>query len=380
MAVKSDVRYVNSKKDKNKKIKKVTYKCEGSYIDIDGNAHRYHKRGFTSSEEAKEWERVFLLKVRNSLSDDITFSDLFNIYMDTKKGKIKDRSYNDINYLICSTILPFWKTTVLSKITLKKIEEWQDILLNTKCKDGKQYSNNYLESIQTKFKAILKYASTMSYIEDTRVCDFKFVKRNNVIKQEMLFWHPDEYMKFISCVDKLPYHALYNTLYWCGLRLGEALALNWNDIDLQARTIDIHKTYSKHTKQITSPKTNNSYRVVIIPKQCLSVLMQLKEEHKKLIGFNEDKFVFNFNKPLDENVIRSYKNNICKKANVQQIRIHDFRHSHVSLLISLGFSTFDIAKRLGHTVEMVNNTYGHWFKEAQIAMVNKLDSYSEKLV
>lgn len=79
MAVKSDVRYVNSKRDKTKKVKKTTYKCEGSYVDIDGVPHRYHKHGFSGAEEAKEWERTFLLKATNEISGDITFGELYHI-------------------------------------------------------------------------------------------------------------------------------------------------------------------------------------------------------------------------------------------------------------------------------------------------------------
>lgn len=380
MAVKSDIRYVNSKKDKSKKIKKVTYKCEGSYIDIDGNPHRYHKRGFSSSEEAKEWERVFLIEAKNNVSNNITFYDLFSIYIESKKGSIKERSLDDLNYLINGSVMEYWKAVPLAKITLKKIEVWQKLLLNIEYKDNKQYSNSYLAAVQTKFKAVLKYGVLMGYISDSRICSFKLIKRKDTIKTEMLFWHPDEYIKFIENVDKLPYRALYSTLYWCGLRIGEALALTWEDINFDAKTIDIHKTYSKHTKQITSPKTSNSYRIVIIPKNCIEILRELKEYHKNLIGYSEDKFVFNFDKPLDDNIIREYKNKVCALSGVKQIRIHDFRHSHVSLLISLGFSAFDIAKRMGHSVEMVNNTYSHWFKEAQIAMVNKLDKFADNLV
>ena len=106
MSVKSDVRYVNSKRDKTKKVKKTTYKCEGSYVDIDGVPHRYHKRGFSSAEEAKEWERTFLLKATNEVSNNLTYGDLFQIYKDAKKIKLKDRSYYDMTHTVESHILP----------------------------------------------------------------------------------------------------------------------------------------------------------------------------------------------------------------------------------------------------------------------------------
>ena len=74
------------------------------------------------------------------------------------------------------------------------------------------------------------------------------------------------------------------------------------------------------------------------------------------------------------NNIKNIKDRCAEKADVPIIRIHDLRHSHVSLLINLGFDSFDIAKRLGHTVDMVNNIYGHWFNDAQRKMVDKLNN------
>ena len=195
----------------------------------------------------------------------------------------------------------------------------------------------------------------------------------------MDFFTPEEFIKFIHVVDELPYFALFNVLYWCGTRLGETLALTWKDIDLKNKSIRINKSYSKHTRQTTAPKTNNSYRNILVPEMCLKALEQLKNIHKMTIGYDDNKLVFNFDKHLDENAIRTRKNKWCEQAQVKQIRIHDFRHSHVSLLINMGFNPFEIAKRLGHTVEMVNETYGHLFQEAQQNMINKLDELSIKL-
>lgn len=377
MAVKKDERMVKSKKNKDKLVKKITYKCEGSYVDANGNNKRYHKRGFATKSEAQQWEEIFLAKARNEIDTRITYGILYEIYKETKKGKIKDRSYNDMEYLFSLHILPHWSELQINKITLKKIEDWQTKLLNTTHKvrnQEKHFSNKYLESIQMQFKAVLRYGYQMGYTNDQRIIFFDYAKRNDEQKKEMQFWEPDEYNRFISVCDELPYKTLYSTLYWCGIRLGEALALNWNDVDFKKKTISISKSYSKHTHQITSPKTKNSYRSVIVPDKCLSLLEALKNEQKCIIGYNDKNFVFYFNKPLDENAIRERKNKWCKVAGIKQIKIHELRHSHVSLLIHLGFSPFDIAKRLGHTVEMVNNVYGHWFNEAQQSMVDKLNN------
>jgi len=383
MAVKSDVRYVNSKRDKTKKVKKTTYKCEGSYVDMDGVPHRYHKRGFSSAEEAKEWERTFLLKATNEINNNITFKELYFIYKDVKLSKIKSTSMYKVDQMVNLHMLPYWGELKLNKITADKIENWQTELLNISySKNGKniKYANSHLEIIQTRFKTIIKFGITKGFINDMRLSMFDIAKRKDEIKKEMLFWQPYEFMEFIKEIDQLRFYTFFNTLYWCGLRSGEALALTWKDIDLDKRIIKIRKSYSKHGKIISTPKTDNSIRDVIIPEMCFKALLQHHEAHKKIIGYCDSRYVFDFDKPLDDNSIRYVKNRACQKAGIKQIRIHDFRHSHVSLLINQGFSPFDIAKRLGHTVEMVNNVYGHWFTDAQQSMVDRLDEIYKNLV
>lgn len=76
--------------------------------------------------------------------------------------------------------------------------------------------------------------------------------------------------------------------------------------------------------------------------------------------------------------IDRYKKNACIKAGVKIIRMHEFRHSHVSLLVDMGFTPVEIADRLGHTVEMVNNVYSHLFVGSQKRMADKLEAASIK--
>lgn len=380
MTVKADVRYVNSKRDKTKKVKKTTYKCEGSYVDIDGVPHRYHKRGFSTSEEAKEWERSFLLETKSIIPTSLTFNDLYIKYMQSKKDIIKERTYDDLQNTFKAYIIPFWGNIKLNEIRVDHIEKFQQHILEMKTLKGKPYSNAMIITIQTRLKSCFNYAFQNGYISNQKIISFKRVRRSDESIKEMRFWHPEEYNKFITIVDDKVYIALFNVLYWCGLRIGEALALRWSDINIHEKTITVSKTYTKHKRQTTTPKTKNSYRSVIMPDRCFTSIYALYEAHSKTIGFNEERYVFGFNKPLDDNSIRIKKDNWIKQAGVQRIRIHDFRHSHVSLLISLGFSPFDIAKRLGHTVEMVNEVYGHWFKDAQQKMVDKLNETSKNLV
>lgn len=374
MAVKKDERMVKSKKRKDKLVKKITYKCEGSYIDANGSQKRYHKRGFATADEAKEWERVFLLESTTGVSSNMTVNDLYIKFIDQKKLVIRERTLYQTDLSFKKHILPVLGNIKLSNLTLEKIEKYQHDLLTVNKQNGEVLKNSTLELIQKELKSLLVFAYEKSYIKNMHILSFKKIINIDESKKEVDFWQPEEFYKFIEVVDDIVYLTLFNVLYWCGLRIGEALALNWNDIDFNKKTIRINKSYSDYKHRITNPKTQNSYRTVIMPDKCFDAVSKLFEHDKQIIGFDNQKYIFHFEKPLNQDTIKNRKDRWIAKANVKRIRIHDLRHSHVSLLINLGFSAFDIAKRLGHSVDMVNNVYGHWFQNAQNKMVDKLNN------
>ena len=365
---------VKSKKRKDKLVKKITYKCEGSYIDANGSQKRYHKRGFATADEAKEWERVFLLESTTGVSSNMTVNDLYIKFMDQKKLVIRERTFYQTDLSFKKHILPVLGNIKLSNLTLEKIEKYQHDLLTVNKQNGEVLKNSTLELIQKELKSLLAFAYEKSYIKNMHILSFKKVINIDESKKEVDFWQPEEFYKFIEVVDDIVYLTLFNVLYWCGLRIGEALALNWNDIDFNKKTIRINKSYSDYKHRITNPKTQNSYRTVIMPDKCFDAVSKLFEHDKQIIGFDNQKYIFHFEKPLNQDTIKIRKDRWIAKAHVKRIRIHDLRHSHVSLLINLGFSAFDIAKRLGHSVDMVNNVYGHWFQNAQNKMVDKLNN------
>lgn len=77
--------------------------------------------------------------------------------------------------------------------------------------------------------------------------------------------------------------------------------------------------------------------------------------------------------PFTENLIRRNITRGAEKAGIPRIRIHNLRHSHVSLLIELGFSPHLIAERIGDTVQMVNSTYGHLYPSRHEVVAKRLD-------
>ena len=185
----------------------------------------------------------------------------------------------------------------------------------------------------------------------------------------MLFWTKEEYLKFIEAVKDKPYsyHA-FQILYWCGLRVGELLALTPQDIDFDNKVIRITKSYQRLEGKdvITDPKTPKSKRNVSMPD---FLCEELKDYIGRLYGILPTDRIFHLTKSfLHHEMTRG-----AKKAGVKRIRIHDLRHSHVSLLISMGFSAVSIGNRVGHESVDITYRYAHMFPTEQTQMAKLLD-------
>ena len=156
------------------------------------------------------------------------------------------------------------------------------------------------------------------------------------------------------------------------MRIGELRALTLKDIDTDGNTINIDKTYYEGRKggTVTTPKTVGSLRKVTIPQflsdELKSYICSLKE-----ISLNDR--VFPVTRFKVSNAIRKYS----EKAGVKRIRIHDLRHSHVSLLINMGYSVVAIGKRVGHSSDRITYNYAHMYPSVQEGIAKDLDKLND---
>ena len=186
----------------------------------------------------------------------------------------------------------------------------------------------------------------------------------------MLFWTKDEYQMFADAMmDKpLSFYA-FELLYWCGIRLGELLALSKSDFNFDKSTVTISKSYQRINREdiITKPKTPKSNRTI---KMTDFLCQEIQEYLRTLYRCAPDDRIF----PISKSYLHHEMNRGAKQSGVKRIRVHDIRHSHVSHLIELGFSAVAIADRVGHESIDITYRYAHLFPSKQDEMANKLDS------
>ena len=275
------------------------------YYDWTGKNCRKVKRGFKTKREATEWERHFRMKEAADL--DMTFEEFVQAYTRDMKPKLKHNTWLTKEHILRTKLLPYFKDKKMRDIRPKDIIQWQNEQISYRDEKGKPYAPTYLKTLQSELSALFNHAVR-----------FYELKSNPVVKagplgkgkaEEMLFWTKEEYLKFIEAVKDKPYsyHA-FQILYWCGLRVGELLALPTD-------------------------------RIFHLTKSFL--------HHEMTRG--------------------------AEKAGVKRIRIHDLRHSHVSLLINMGFSAVSIGNRVGHESVDITYRYAHMFPTEQTQMAKLLN-------
>lgn len=335
------------------------------YTDWTGETHQSSKRGFPTKREAQMWERELLLKKEAKL--DMTFESFYEIYVEDMQNRIRDNTWGTKTNIARTKILPYFGKRKIGEIEPRDIIAWQNELLAIRQPNGKPYSVSYLQKIHSQLSAIFNHAVNFYHLPSNPA-----QKAGNMGKEEhreMLFWTKEEYLKFIEAVKDKPYsyHA-FQILYWCGLRVGELLALTPQDIDFDNKVIRVTKSYQRLEGKdvITDPKTPKSKRNVSMPD---FLCEELKDYIGRLYGILPTDRIFHLTKSfLHHEMTRG-----AEKAGVKRIRIHDLRHSHVSLLISMGFSAVSIGNRVGHESVDITYRYAHMFPTEQTQMAKLLN-------
>ncbi len=344
---------------------KGTWYVSFYYQNWKGERERKLKRGFGTKREALEWELEF--KKNRSTDLDMTFESFVDIYGNDMRPRLKQNTWLTKDHIIREKLLPAFRTKKMCEIRPADVIQWQNDMMAFRDKNDKPYSETYLKTIHNQLNALLNHA--VKYYDLKSNPAHKAGHMGSSKGQEMLFWTKEEYLKFAdSMMDKTLSYYAFEMLYWCGIRLGELLALTAQDFDFQKSTVTINKSYQRLRRKdiITSPKTPKSNRTIKMPDF-------LCEEMQEYIGL-----LYGV-KPTDRlfTVTKSYLHHEmtrgAKEQGIKRIRIHDLRHSHVSLLIEMGFSAVAIADRMGHESIEITYRYAHLFPSKQTEIADKLD-------
>ena len=217
---------------------------------------------------------------------------------------------------------------------------------------------------------------TKKHIIETKILPY-FGKRklDDIRTSDVIQWQ-NEIMKLEKDNGELFSQTYaFEMLYWTGIREGELLALTPADFNFEKKTLRINKSYQRLEGEdvITDPKTPKSNRTIVMPD---FLAIEMEDFIKSIYGIKMNDRIFTISKSyLHHEMDRG-----AKLAGVKRIRIHGLRHSHISLLINLGFSALAIGERVGHEAVDITYHYAHLFPTVQTDMAAQLETEREALV
>lgn len=335
-------------KDKNGK-----WYCKFYYKDYSGERKQKKKSGFDLKKEALAWERDFI-ENHAAVNNDISFDTLVNKYLVDLKTRVKATTYKRKVIAIKEHIMGCFSCPA-SEITPIAIKNWQYGLIEKKLAPSTiRYTTELLSTI-------FNWGVSFCGLTNNPVRVAKHIVPKEKRSYTILTREQYEQLQFSNAT----YKAVFDTLFFTGMRLGECLALTIADIDLGNKSINIDKN-APQSKVITTPKTQNSVRKVIIPNFLVD---ELNNYINSKYGSTPSDRLFETNRTsLRNELIRA-----LTEQGLPIVRIHDLRHSHVSMMIELGCNILLVAERIGDTPETALSTYSHLYPDKQEEFVSMIE-------
>lgn len=324
---------------------------------------RKHKRlsGYKTKTLAKKAYTDFMATflsapIKYDGKSQVCFEDAFRAYLGAVQYNIKESTIYDIKHIFGAHVNDFFYGRNMSDIKKSDLISWLDGLW-AKTRNGKPYSQKTLMRVFSFFSSFYNWCA-VHYDFENALNDVKPPKRRD-IEEPRTFWTECEFERFVACIDSLKYRAIFTALFYCGCRIGELQALTPKDYD--GEQFYIHSSFTQKTTdgspyRITETKNYKS-RTVPLPQKAIAVIdewLQYKQAYKIPNGY-----IFGSDTPPSRHAIQVQKDSAIEKAGVKRIRIHDFRHSYVSLLMAKGVNFGVIAALIGDTLEQVVKTYAH---------------------
>lgn len=362
------------------------YRVVINYTDTNGKHRKKEKSAFGST-AAKELERQMSLDAnQSSCPSYMKFSELYEEYKKVISAEIRKTTADKKLQRTNQHILPFFENIPLHKITVRNVQEWKTSIEEKRTSLGKHYKHNTKKDLYKELSAIFNYAVRMEYISKNpckNVGNFK-EQETTIPDTAIHYYTPEQFKQFIEVAKTnatrlydWDFYVFFCIAFYTGMRKGEILALKWADIN--GEYIKVTRAISQKIKggDIEGPpKTKSSIRTLQIPLPLKRILEEQKTRQRSISAFTEEFRICGGVRCLRDSSISNRNFSYAKEANLPHIKVHDFRHSHATLLANEGINIQEIARRLGHSdVKMTWNTYSHLYpreEERAVKILNKI--------
>ena len=349
------------------------YRVRVSIKQPDGS-FRYVERTAFGMAEAKRIE----LELKQTPADrSMKLSELVALYNASRKGQIRQTTFEKADSYLQNHVLPEYGDVRIDALSLPRLQLWKNEMAE------KNLSTVSKNNIYHAFSAVLNFGVKMEYLQKNNLRALGGF-RDPVASPEnnrFRYYTAQQFAQYIAAVPRETiadhmYYVFFMMAFFTGARKGEINALKWSDVD--GDVIHIRRSVAQKVKGSpfveTPPKNKTSYRDVRMPRQLVECLAEHRALLETLDGFSEDWRVCGGFNILCDHAIFCRNEKYAKLAGLPRITIHEFRHSHASLLINAGVNIKEISRRLGHaTVEMTWNIYSHLYPDQEQKVIEILE-------
>lgn len=349
-------------------------------------------KAFATKKEAKK----HMAKLVNANSEGkyvqpnkILFSDLLDNYLATIKRTIAESTFVKYEQLVRVHIKPNLGHIPAQKLTAQNLNDLYASLLErgkvTQHSGGKGLAANSVRHIHVCINACLDQALKHDLIVKN-VAQFATPPRQE--KKRKTIFTLSEINKFFDGIIGEEFEFVYRFIAKTGCRRGEALGLTWRNVDWVNSTVTIEQALKRIKGKVVmgSPKTKNSFRTYQIDSELLRDLDTISQNQQKAkmalgAGYNDQDLVFcemNGNRINPNRVYEHYRRLIRKLGLPSEVRLHDLRGLHITLLLSTGTNPKYVAERVGDSVETVMNFYAQSIGNDGIAAMDRLEKLLEE--
>ena len=351
-------------------------------IDETGEERQKVLSGFTSKRLADKaymefvsTNCIFSEKNEKYKKTYIKFNEVAKLYLEyTKQTTTAGTAIKRIQFFK-NIYCQYFGDKNIESISPADIYKWFDYVITVKKQKGNgNYAPRTLKSMWGNLHTFFTWCSKRYSIKNPM--NGLSMPRTKPIEKNITFWELQQFNQFIESVDNILWKTFFTFQFYTGCRVGETLALQ--EKDYTGTSIIINKSLSKKNLigeryEIKSTKTGKN-RTIPIPQ----ILQNQLTEYIKWKRENniDSKFLFTGKSGdyLPHTTIRRFFDKYTNLSSVPRIKVHDLRHSYVSLLIHKGANLAVIANLIGDTFEQVTNTYGHMYETDKVRVINLLDS------
>ena len=289
--------------------------------------------------------------------EDLRLSELVRLYREDQKATVTKSTYQRNYFATDSLLRILGEDTLVDRVSAGYVRK---CLANQGEKPGT--TNERI----TRLKALLRWGYENDYVSDIRWLDKlkKFKDDEKAKKLEEKYLESDELKTLLRSMSVDEWKFLAELTALSGLRIGEAIALNADDVDFKRKTISVTKTYDLANEIVTTPKTPTSNREVYMQDELLSLCKQIRLYTRKqelLLGFRSRLFLCDQNGGyLSYYSYNKYLQQHARKLFGKKVTSHFMRHTHVALMAEQGLPLDMISRRLGHAnSQITKDVYFH---------------------